>query len=55
MSRRAPKAACCDGKHVYRSMLFAKRIARKIRRDRDVPVCAYRCPHCHKIHIGGTP
>lgn len=50
----ADKSACCDGKHVFRSMRYAQQVARKMRREKNEPVAPYRCPVCHGIHLGGT-
>lgn len=50
----ADKSACCDGKHVFRSMRYAQQVARKMRREKNEPVAPYRCPVCHGIHLWGT-
>lgn len=50
----ADKAAACEGKHVFRTMAYAKRVARKMRREKNEAVAPYRCKLCRMIHIGGT-
>ncbi len=62
MSYIADEWVQCGSKHTYRSKSEAKRAIRRaqthgvsFRREHDRPMNAYRCPYCHKFHIGHKP
>ncbi len=50
----APMLHGCTGKETFISMKRADDHAKWMRRKYDKPLCAYRCPHCRKYHIGGN-
>jgi hypothetical protein len=44
------RSAQCDGKQAFASIVAARMVARGLRGCN-----AYRCPHCHKFHVGHVP
>lgn len=45
--------ARCHGKYQFRSLRTAVKVAKRLRRDKDATVAAYRCPDCRAWHVGG--
>lgn len=44
--------AGCKGKRCYESHPVAARMAKQTRRQHDVKVEGYKCPHCRFWHVG---
>lgn len=42
----------CEGKRDYPDFDTAQRMARNTNRNRDAHTGPYRCPHCHRWHVG---
>ncbi len=45
----------CLGKVAYLDWDHAKKIAKKIRRNRSARAMVYRCRFCRGIHVGNNP
>lgn len=50
------KAKVCGKKVPYPGSQAARQMAKRLNRDeRTSPYSAYRCPVCHKWHVGHVP
>jgi hypothetical protein len=49
-----PSAFQCFGKFDFRSKRLAEQSAKRIRRNKDRLVVAYKCPICRGWHVGET-
>jgi hypothetical protein len=52
---RADEGWSCHRKKAYPTEAFARRVAQKMRDERDANVVAYGCRHCGSYHIGRAP
>lgn len=42
----------CSGKRQYATFVEARRLAVRVRRQKEDAVEAYHCRHCHHFHLG---
>lgn len=52
IANRSTEQQCCQGKNPYNDWEFAKRIAKRQSKETGLNLQPYKCPYCHKIHIG---
>lgn len=48
-------ATGCLGKKKYPTKELADKVARKVKRERDVKLRSYMCPHCLLHHLTSKP
>jgi hypothetical protein len=51
----ADTAWSCSRKKAYTEESFARRVAQRMRDERDADVVVYACRHCGSYHIGRAP
>jgi len=52
---RASTEWACNRKKAYPDEKLAKKVAARIRAEKDVDVVAYACTRCGRYHIGRAP
>lgn len=51
-SKRHQRRKCCEGKKRHETFAKAGKAARVMRRRHNQYLHPYKCPHCHKYHVG---